>query len=85
VLLKSICLAAALSAAAVSSSQGATFAAPVQGDSTIGENIYGFIVNTDLGTFDGVALAQAVRTSAEAAFLVSQANASAVRFRRSAR
>lgn len=83
--LNALCLVAALSATVAGSAQATMFAAPVQGDSSIGENIYGFIVNTDAGTFDGVALAQAVRTSAEAAFLASGANASAGRFRRSAR
>lgn len=62
---KAICLAAAFNAAVAISAHGTTPAPTASIRAPSGVDIYGFIVNTDGGTFDGLAVVRAVRASAD--------------------
>ena len=55
----------ALIALAAGSANATSPAEPRTSPTTYGEDAYGVVVNTDGGTFDGVALVRAVHASAE--------------------
>lgn len=81
-LLRALCLAAAFSVAVAASAQATSCATPCLADASSGEHIYGYIMNTDAGTFDGVALSKAVRATAETAYLAVDPTMRSIRMKR---
>ena len=82
---KAICLAVALSAVAASSAQATQCAVPCLAGSSSGEHLYGFVMNTDVAAFDGVALSKSVRATAETAYLPADPTMRTIRQRRTDR
>ena len=82
---KAICVAVALGAVVAPLAQATQCAVPCKADSSSGEHLYGYVMNTDVAAFDGVALSKSVRATAETAYLPADPTMRTIRQRRTDR